>query len=190
MYQLVFTGQCTPGADASAVRENASQIFKTSPTQLERMFSGGRVIIRTKLDADAAARYQAALANKGMVVHIEPMTPQADAPAPASQPVKPRSASENSSRTGWASVNPGPVVEPGERLPVAGERVDQLLAGSALTLGRPGEILGQSRAMKEPVFEHLDAWTVAAVGETLVEPAPKPKVAVPDISHLKVLPAS
>ena len=193
MYQLVFKGQCVAGVDVSKARANVAQVFKASQAQLDRMFSGERVIIRNKLDSDTAGKYQAALSKQGIIVHIEPMLPQADAPAPVNRPTQSAAAVRETESSVGDQANPsgpGPMVEPGERLPVAGERVDQVLAGSGLTLARPGENLGQSRQLEGPVPDHPEEWSLAPVGEILVEPVAKPTAVVPDISHLQVLPAS
>lgn len=187
MYQLVFKGQCTPGVDISTARANVAQAFKANQGQLDRMFSGERVVIRNKLDSEAAAKYQAALSRQGIVVHIEAMAPRASEPAPAVRAQAPQQPLVD------AAVPPpttpaGPLVEPGERLQVAGERVDQLLSGSSLSLGRPGEILGQPRQVVAPSFDSLSQWSLAPAGERLVESKSQPAAKVPDLSHLDLVP--
>lgn len=189
MYQLVFKGQCTAGVEVSVARNNVAQVFKASEAQLDRMFSGERVIIRNKLDAEAAAKYQAALAKQGIVVHIEAMNPPSDEPAPAATPEGTSTRPASPPPAGAARATAQPVaVEPGQRLPVAGERVDQVLAGSSLSLGPAGETLGQPRETEEPVFENLNKWSIAPAGERLVEPTEAIPTAVPDVSHLDLLP--
>lgn len=185
MYQLVFKGQCAPGFDLATARANVAKVFKANDAQLERMFSGERVIIRNKLDGEAAGKYQGALAKQGIIVHIEAMAPPAAALAPAAAQEPSRPAAPDPA---GAKNTAAPAVEPGDRLPVAGERVDELLAGSSLSLGRRGETLGQPREVAEPTFERLSSWSLAPVGERLVEAAPEPAAAVPDVSHLEVLP--
>lgn len=194
MYQLVFKGQCAPGVEVGVARANVARVFKASDAQLDRMFSGERVVIRNKLDAEAAGKYQSALAKQGIVVHIEAMAPPAGEPPPtlkpdsgptepASAPSRPEPGTPVDSRLGS-----GPPVEPGDRLPVAGERVDQLLATSSLSLGPAGATLGPAQAVAQPTFEHMDSWSVAPAGERLVEAAAQPEPALPDLSHLAVLP--
>lgn len=198
MFQLVFKGQCQPGFAPETARANVAQVFKASQAQLERMFSGERVVIRNKLESDAAEKFKAALAKQGIVVHIEPMPgasstatpPGAEAdqrPAPG-RPVTPVPQGSPAKQQPASPVTAGVVVEPGERLSVAGERVDEVLAGSRLTLGRPGEMLGQPKKQETPVFHELESWSLAQPGARLVEPEEAPPVAVPDTSHLKVLP--
>lgn len=151
------------------------------------MFSGERVIIRNKLDSEAAAKYQAALTRQGIVVHIEPMAPRAGEPAPAAHPVarpQPSTGAVGAPATPAAALS----IEPGERLAVAGERVDHLLAASTLTLARPGETLGQPRQPEAPSFESVEQWSLAPAGERLIEPKARPATDLPDLSHLDLVP--
>jgi len=114
-----------------------------------------------------------------MIAYIEPMPSAetsetgesraseagaADTGTDTTQPARARTAA-SSERGEAGSVEQ----EPGDRLPVAGEKVDTILAGSGLSLGKPGEQLGVINEEAPPVFEHLDDWTVAPPGEDLVE---------------------
>lgn len=190
MYQLVFRGQCVAGVAPETARANVAQVFKASQAQIDRMFSGERVVIRNKLDNEAAAKFQAALAKQGIVVDIEAMSAPGTAETPASGGAAKQAAPapEQSSNPATADRRAAPEAEPGERLPVAGDRVDELLAGSSLTLGRPGETLGQPRRHEAPVFHELGQWSLAPPGERLAEPSGKTAVTVPDTSHLTILP--
>ena len=87
MYQLVFRGECTPQTDEATARANAMALFKATVDQVDRMFSGQRVVIRNKLDEAQAGKYEAVLRKHGMIAHIEPMEgtappPRAASPAP------------------------------------------------------------------------------------------------------------
>lgn len=194
MYQLVFKGECVSGVDEGTARQQAKALFKASDAQVEKMFSGGRVVIRNNLDGQTAQKYQAALKKNGMIAYIEPMQgsqageggereaePRAQGQAePAGQPSG--AVAGESTGAGAATV----AQEPGDRLPVAGEKVDSILAGSGLSLGKPGEQLGTIREETPPEFEHLDEWTVAPPGEDLVESDDGPEPPVPDVSHLSL----
>ena len=180
MYQLVFKGECVSGVDENAARQQAKALFKASDAQVGKMFSGGRVVIRNNLDGQTAQKYQAALKKNGMIAYIEPMEG-----AQASEPEESREASGTDAASGAAAAAPEEQ-EPGDRLPVAGEKVDTILAGSGLSLGKPGEQLGTSHEETPPQFEHLEDWTVAPPGEDLVETEDKPEPPVPDVSHLSL----
>lgn len=191
MYQLVFKGECVSGVDENAARQQAKALFKASDAQVGKMFSGGRVVIRNNLDWQTAQKYQAALKKNGMIAYIEPMQEtqaaqageSGESAADAGHGSAQQSAADGSSEAaGAGSVEQ----EPGDRLPVAGEKVDTILAGSGLSLGKPGEQLGTIREETPPEFEHLDEWTVAPPGEDLAEEEEKPEPPAPDISHLSL----
>src|SRR5690554_4145636 len=87
MFQLVFKGECVPGTDPAAVRNNAKALFKASVEQLDRMFSGQPVVIRNKLEQVQAEKYQAVLKKHGMVAYVKPMAGAAPSrPQPRQEP--------------------------------------------------------------------------------------------------------
>ena len=177
MFQLVFRGEWDNSLNEEQARERARGLFKANDAQLAKMFSGERVVIRNRLDEATAHKYQAAMKKNGLVAHIEPMQ-QAGA---AEQPEASRDAGRDTAPSGGNVA-----VEPGDRLPVAGEKVDSILAGSDLSLGAPGEQLGDPREEPEPVFEHLDELSVAPPGEDLGTGEEKPEPPAPDVSHLSL----
>ena len=180
MFQLVFRGEWDNSLNEEQARERARGLFKANDAQLAKMFSGERVVIRNRLDEATAHKYQAAMKKNGLVAHIEPMQ-QAGA---AEQPEASRDAGRDTAPSGGNVA-----VEPGDRLPVAGEKVDSILAGSDLSLGAPGEQLGDPRDPREepePVFEHLDELSVAPPGEDLGTGEEKPEPPAPDVSHLSL----
>lgn len=167
MFQLVFKGECTPGTDAATVQSNARALFKASAEQIERMFSGSPVVIRNKLDQAQAQKYRAVLNKHGMIAYVKPMPGQA---TPASAPPV--------SATG---------VEPGDRLAIAGDKVDSILAGSALSLDPVGVTLTKPKNVEPPMFQHLDDWTVAPAGSDIGVEQELPPPIVPDVSHLSLV---
>jgi len=191
MFQLVFKGECAPGTDVATARDNARVLFKASVEQVDRMFSGGSVVIRNKLSEEQAEKYRAVLNKHGMVAYVQPMpdsqaqvqakpapvappasrTPE---PAPASAPASPRP------RAGALNV------EPGDRLHVAGDKVDDILAGSTLGLDPVGVTLVESGEVEPPMFQHLDDWTLAPAGTDIGVERDLPPPMVPDVSHLSL----
>ena len=169
MFQLVFKGECTPGTDPATARSNARTLFKATVDQIERMFSGQPVVIRNKLEEVASAAERAAPAAQ----------PQAEPkPAPATPPA---GAAGTDAGSGSAVA-----VEPGDRLPVAGDKVDSILSGSGLTLDPVGVTLEEHREAPAPMFQHLDDWTLAPPGSDLGVKREVPPPAVPDVSHLSL----
>ena len=184
MYQLVFRGEWEAGLDEASARERARSLFKANKAQLEKMFSGDRVIIKNRLDEAAAQKYQAAMKKNGLVAHIEPMQLAGAAAADTHQSES--TGEGGSARAPEPSATVGVTVEPGDRLPVAGENVDSILTGSDLSLGAPGEHLGETREEPEPVFENLDEWSIAPPGEDLGPEREEPEPSTPDVSHLSL----
>lgn len=197
MFQLVFKGECTPGTDPATARNNAKTLFKATVEQVDRMFSGQPVVIRNKLEEVQAEKYRAVLQKHGMVAYVQPMEgtapPQPSRPTPAPEP---RAQQEQATRQP-APEQPAPepasgkpassvAVEPGDRLPVAGEKVDTILSGSGLTLDPVGVTLEEHRDAPAPMFQHLDDWTLAPPGTELRVKRDVPPPVVPDVSHLSL----
>lgn len=189
MFQLVFRGECAPGTDVETARNNARTLFKASVEQLDRMFSGQPVVIRNKLEQVQAEKYQAVLHKHGMLAHIQPMAGAAQAAAPAPKPAQaPQEAKAEapSAPPKPAPEGRAPATEPGDRLPVAGEKVDAILAGSGLTLDPVGVTLMEHEDPEAPMFEHLDDWSLAPPGSDLGVKRDLPPPVVPDVSHLSL----
>ncbi len=192
MFQLVFKGECAPGTDLETARNNARSLFKASVEQLDRMFSGQPVVIRNKLEQVQAEKYLAVLQKHGMIAHVQPMAGAAPASAP-----RPSSPSQSAPKPVQDSPRPEPQAagasggkaleqEPGDRLPVAGEKVDDILAGSNLTLDPVGVTLAEHQEAEAPMFEHLDDWSLAPPGSDLGVRRDLPPPMVPDVSHLSL----
>lgn len=196
MFQLVFKGECTPGTDPATARNNAKTLFKATAEQIDRMFSGQPVVIRNKLEEVQAEKYRLVLQKHGMVAYVQPMEGVASSPAPRPEPAassqsaqKPApSAESGSAEPAVSSGKPGAsvAVEPGDRLQVAGEKVDSILAGSGLTLDPVGVALEEHREAPTPMFQHLDDWTLAPPGSDLGVKREVPPPVVPDVSHLSL----
>lgn len=194
MFQLIFRGECQPGTDIETARNNARALFKASVEQVDRMFSGRPVVIRNRLEQDQAEKYRSVLARHGMIAYVEAMaenTPVPPSAAPEASatgaPERPASPTAEPARRSAAAPGSGPSVEPGDRLPVAGERVDELLAGSSLGLDPTGTRLSEAHHDPEPMFEHLDEWTLAPAGSDLGVERELPPPVVPDVSHLSLV---
>ncbi|GHD40434.1 hypothetical protein SAMN05216429_104197 [Marinobacter persicus] len=197
MFQLVFKGECVEGTDLQTARNNAKTLFKASVEQLDRMFSGQPVVIRNKLEQVQAEKYRTVLAKHGMVAYVQPMPGTEAKPSAPERPEQPQAASkapESSSRQATADKpaapqpdpKAGPKTEPGDRLPVAGEKVDDILAGSALSLDPAGVRLVEVPEEQAPMFEHLDEWSLAPPGTDLGVERDLPPPVVPDVSHLSL----
>lgn len=192
MFQLVFKGECVEGTDEQTARNNARALFKASVEQVERMFSGQPVVIRNKLEEARAEKYRAVLKKHGMVAYVQPMPGVRPVQEPsrsgAGAPVRSEPAPEpTASARAPASGGATPKVEPGDRLPVAGEKVDDILADSGLNLDPVGMTLVEHKEAGAPMFEHVDDWTLAPAGSDLGVERELPPTMVPDVSHLSLV---
>ncbi|MBZ2170323.1 hypothetical protein [Marinobacter sp. F4216] len=191
MFQLVFKGECVPGTDTQTARNNARALFKASVEQVDRMFSGQPVVIRNKLEEAQAEKYRAVLGKHGMVAYVQPMpgtTPVSEsAPRPqAAAPAQPARETEPAARPTSSAAGRVPDTEPGDRLPVAGEKVDDILSGSGLGLDPAGVRLVETQDVEAPEFEHLDEWSLAPTGSDIGIKEDLPPPMVPDVSHLSL----
>lgn len=191
MYQVIFRGERRPGVDEQTARNNVGALFKATPAQLDRMFSGQPVVIRNQLSDEEARKYQAVLERQGVICHIEPMpgfaAPGAPAqPQPSAPPSAPTAAAPAPAPVARRPTGAGVKVEPGERLPVAGERVDDILRDLSWSLDPVGTTLAEPEEVVPPVFEHLDEITIAPPGADIGVPRDLPPPVVPDTSHLRL----
>ena len=85
-YELIFSGQCTTGADIKKVRNNAAKLFKASPDKLDKLFSGTSVVLKNNLDEKTAESYIQKLKMAGMICKYRPMKSSQKAPTKAAAP--------------------------------------------------------------------------------------------------------
>jgi hypothetical protein len=199
-YELVFYGELVPGVDAAQAKQNVAELFKASVEQVERMFSGQRVVIRNKLDAETAQKYVLAMQKRGAVCKLEPMggasAPVAEKPLPAqSAPVQPAPIAAKPTEQRAVTEQPAPSAPVANRrehlakvgrLPVAGEKVEAILANLEVSIAPVGQRLSDERKVEAPLFEHLDELKLAPAGSNLQDQKEELPVSVPDVSHLKL----
>ena len=91
LFDIVFFGILQPGKNKETVMQNMARLFKTDATKLAPYFAGGRKVIKGKINAAAAEKYQAALENVGLVIKLEAHdhTEQDKQPSASKEPQKP-----------------------------------------------------------------------------------------------------
>ena len=196
--ELAFYGELHAGFNQDDVKTNVAELFKASVDQVERMFTGHRVVIRNKLDAETAQKYAKAMAKRGAVCKVELMgqpgveyvesgVSAADVTSVAAEPMEQRPT--NGERSGFSSPSPSPSPQASASngLPVAGEEVDSILASSGLSLDPVGVRLSDESAPVAKVeLTELAKIDVLPPGSDLVEPAEEVPVSVPDTSHISL----
>ncbi|KTC37837.1 hypothetical protein AO269_14230 [Pseudomonas putida] len=58
LYEIVFSGECVPGASLDQVKSNLATLFKADAQRIELLFSGRRLVLKNNLDAQAAEKYR------------------------------------------------------------------------------------------------------------------------------------
>lgn len=215
-YELAFYGKLVEGSALDETKELVAQLFKTNVEQIERMFTGNRVVIRNKLDQSMAMKYIDALKKRGALCQIELMgqpgvavnfeqesqesvsgaQPQAEGQrqtqtAPENAPVStPASQAVNSDVSAGVSSKPsspkGSMSVNG--LPIVGEKVDEILSSAHMDLAPVGVRLAEEKQQVTADLHALDGVSLAPPGSDLLEKQEKPPVAAPDTSHIQLAP--
>jgi hypothetical protein len=71
-YRLVFRGKFLPGISPDEAIANLAGLFQVSAERIEALLANLPATIKRKLDVDAGNRYLEALAEAGVITHLEP----------------------------------------------------------------------------------------------------------------------
>jgi len=211
-YELAFYGKIVDSVALEKVQANIALLFKASGEQVARMFTGKRVVIRNKLDEETALKYVIAMKKRGALCQIEKMgqpgvevnfpagTDKPAAPAPTPSVAQSAAAIPTPASTPTPKPTPEPIPEPEKAapkkvqmanpnaLPVAGEKVDDILSSTNFGLDPTGIRLSEEHEEIFPEHHELDDVTLAPTGSDLVDKKEEVPVALPDISHLSIKP--
>ncbi len=80
-FDIFFSGQIIAGQDEAAVRAKLGRAFNANPKQLEQLFSGQSVKIKSAVDIEKAAKYRVSFRNAGALIDIKPVTAAVQHPA-------------------------------------------------------------------------------------------------------------
>ncbi len=78
LYDIYFSGQIMDGQDPAETRIQVGKLFKADQKQLEKLFSGTPIRIRSGVDEDTATKYRVTLRKVGALVEIKPSSIAAD----------------------------------------------------------------------------------------------------------------
>lgn len=213
-YELAFYGKLVDGASLEKTKEQVALLFKTSVDQIERMFTGSRVVIRNKLDQGTAMKYIVALNKRGALCQVEEMgQPEIavnfDAVASVAVTSVPVASSvpDTSGVQGQATSNnidqaqkpvqasaqasqktSGKAAMSATGLPIVGDKVDEILRATQFDLAPVGVRLEDEKQDAALEFHALDDVGLAPVGSDLVDHKEEIPVSVPDTSHLQMAP--
>lgn len=74
--RLVFRGELLPGRSLDEVKASLPLLMKVPPEQVEKLFTGGSVVIKRGLPVSKLAAYQTLLEKAGIHVAVEDETPE------------------------------------------------------------------------------------------------------------------
>jgi hypothetical protein len=71
-YRLVFRGKYLPGFSAGEAMDNLAALFGVKPERIEALLATLPAVIKQKVDIEAGNRYLEAIAEAGLITHLEP----------------------------------------------------------------------------------------------------------------------
>jgi hypothetical protein len=86
LYDVVFDGELLPGVDPGQVRQQLAALFRIEPAAVDRLFSGGPVVIRKAVEEGVATRYRNAMRQCGAVCILRDVSPPENETPAASPP--------------------------------------------------------------------------------------------------------
>ena len=79
-YRILFNGEIAEGQNLETVKERLTQLFKTSPERIEKLFIGKPITLNQNIDHAKAQDYSDELKNAGALCIIEPIPKAPPAP--------------------------------------------------------------------------------------------------------------
>ncbi len=180
IFDIIFSGQLIEGQDPDAARRMVGQIFKADDNQLDTLFSGNQVVIKSGVDDETAAKYRVAFRKAGALIEVKPTTSNMkNSENPATERVSSQNESDNLT---LLPPNTGSLIDCAKKVdPQPIPDVDHIsLASLGATIDEsqdpiPAEIDTSDLSLTPPNSGTLEDC------RKKVEPYP-----IPDISHLDI----
>lgn len=184
-FEIAFCGEILPGAELNQVKTAIASLFKADEALLARLFSGQRMIIKQRLDAEATAKYQTAFQRAGAVLEVQDLSAPVDDSSAVSDAVTSEPA-ETQQEPSAQSTAPAATamlqVTPRDEYMAAFIDVQAPDFGIAPL----GDDL-QPKSIEKPAPElDLSGITLAPAGSDMGQLPGAQAVPVPDISHIKL----
>jgi len=160
-FDIYFAGEVVAGKNPADVKSNIGQMFKLSGSNLEALFSGSPVRIKTNLKAEEAGKYRQAFLNAGGLISVVPA---------GSEPPVPERAPAFSSQPGS----------------ISGNQKDDLQLFPANT----GSLIDTATPRDEYNLALADQFSLSPAGALLPESSAPAAFNLDDISHIEVMPAN
>lgn len=172
LFDVVFFGILQTGKDKETVMQNMATMFKTETNKLAPYFAGGRKVIKSKINVEAAEKYQSALENVGLVIKIEacetePDANKSDASAENNHNSQPDQTQDTSADTNNITVAPvgADVIEHPVEVPA--QKIADI---SQVTMAEAGaDVIENPVTIPAQQIEDISSMTMAEVGSDVLE---------------------
>lgn len=205
-YRLVFRGELLEGQHRAVVKRRLTELMQLSETQVEKLFSGAPVVLKSNVDGKTAAKYQTLFKQAGgrlQVLAQRSAEPAAPAAAPTKAPTGPGARSIGGDTPAFTVVNDYVPPPDAPRVEIEAPDYDVAATGTNLVDAAPAtwvdvpdadfelaevgaDLLTEPRATVVVEVREVD-FEVAEVGATIGVASPEVDVEAPDISHLKLV---
>jgi len=185
-FDVIFRGQTMKNFDIAEVKSNLTNLFKSSPEAVEKLFCGEEVVVKKSLDYTTAMKYQSALKKAGALALIKENEVKSPAVKTATAQVasNPFNQAEQSNQPIQSNQSREPIqtstVEPNEQSQASADD-----SASGLTVAEVG-----AQILPNKVYEKREvdtsALSMAAVGERIMPKRPPEEHQQPSIDHLSL----
>ncbi|WP_268797495.1 hypothetical protein [Pseudomonas huanghezhanensis] len=192
LYEIVFSGQLVPGAQAERVQANLAKLFQADAQRVALLFSGRRLVLKNNLDQASAEKYRSTLERAGAMADVVPMpeAAQVEVEVEEVELAPPPDEPNWTRKTAHAPTAPQPARAPDRQLHV--EPRDVYMAAFIdvqapdFSIAQLGSDMQDPKAQPAAPRLDLSGLSLAPAGsdiEPLKRPAPAP---APDVSHLSL----
>jgi hypothetical protein len=144
-YEIVFRGELLPGFTLDVVKPALTTLFSAKVEEIQKLFSGKRVVIKTGLDAVAAQKYQQALQKAGLYVEVNPLSAKTASSSSADQADAGQTSDNNALMPLWT------IMEVGSLLSDPQQVSPPIIPAPDFTLAEAGSDLGELPRAMQPV---------------------------------------
>lgn len=178
-FEIAFSGGILPNAQLDQVKIAIARMFQADETLLARLFSGQRVVIKQRVDAATAAKYQAAFQRAGALIEVRDLQAAVVEEITPGLPEESTAAAQPTAQAATAKLQ----VAPRDEYMAAFVNVEAPDFGIA-PLG--DDLQPTPVAPKAPDLD-LSGLSLAPVGSDMGQLPGAAAIVPPDTSHLKLL---
>jgi hypothetical protein len=169
LFDIYFTGKLVEGIDSGQAKQNFAQLFKTEPSQVEKLFNGKPQLLKRGCSKSEAIKYKTALHKAGLLVAFK--AHQTPAAKPPSKDVQEAPATHTTKTEGSLTLAPAgsDVLRDSEKHVFIEANIDL----SSIQLSSPFSQVEEPEK-ETPLAPDISHLSTAAVGEDLLVDKPEP----------------